>query len=141
MQDTKDPKDIREKRETREVQEKMSEQEVQQLKNAIKSNLIRLSVDPTHLGFKQLVECISVRIRYEMNTLCKIYAEVSKDYGVQPKTVMRNVTYALRHAYDLPQRLSEVLGFPIDVNTLHAGKVIFYMADYVTDPSLFDFDK
>lgn len=141
MQDTKDPNDTQEEvREADEKKQMRSEQEVQELKNIIKRNLIRLNIDPTHLGFKQLVECINVRICYGLNTLGKIYAAVSKGYGVQPKTVMRNVTYALRHAYDLPQRLSEILGFQIDTNTLHSGKVIFYMADYVAEPELFDFE-
>lgn len=67
------------------------------------------------------------------------YAVAAIKYGVKPKSVMRNITYALDHVTDLASRLSEILGFTVDDNSLHNGRVIFYIADLITEPSLFDF--
>ena len=105
----------------------------------IKSYLIRLNVDPTHIGYRQMIDCIEIRITEQLPTMGAIYAVAAIKYGVKPKSVMRNITYALDHVTDLASSLSEILGFTVDDNSLHNGRVIFYIADLITEPSLFDF--
>lgn len=112
---------------------------MEDLRRTIKRYLIRLTIDPTHVGFRQLLECVYVKVTLKLNIMNKIYAVVAKDYGIKPKSVMRDVDYALRQVPDLAERLSEIMGFYIDKSSLHNGRVVFYLADIVSEPSLFDF--
>lgn len=109
------------------------------MQNIIKSYVIRLNIDPTHEGYRQMIDCIYVRITEKLHTIGKIYAAVAIRYGVKPKSVMRNITYALGRVTDPAERLSEILGFTVDNNSLHPGRIIFYLADLIAEPSMFDF--
>jgi len=107
------------------------------LKMVIKSCLLRLNIDPTHKGFSQLLECVFVCAVERYIRIGDIYAVVADKYGIQPDSVSRNITYALNHVNDFPSRLIELLNIKIDVNALHNGMIITYLADFVTEPKLF----
>lgn len=106
------------------------------LNKTVRNCLTRLNIDPTHIGYDQLTDCVIVRITQKLSAVCKIYEEVGKIYDVKSKSIMRNITYALSQVTDLADRLSKLMGMP--VTSLHNGKVIFYIADLVSEPSIFD---
>lgn len=110
---------------------------MEEIQRYLKQYLLRLSIDPTHKGYKQLYDCVIARMAKE-TTITEIYTEVGKKYNVQGKTVLRNVTYALNKAERLEERLSEVLGIRIEPNAMHTGLVITYLAEIVKEPEVFE---
>lgn len=104
--------------------------------NYLKQYLTRLSLDPTHKGYEQLCDCVLAKIQNEA-TITDIYSVVAVKYGIQSKSVMRNISYALNKVEKLSERLSEILGAKIDENSLHNGNIIFYLADIVSNPEMY----
>lgn len=102
----------------------------------LKQYLTRLSLDPTHKGYAQLCDCVLAKLKNE-TTITDIYSAVAVKYGVQSKSVMRNISYALNKVERLSERLSEILGTKIDENSLHNGNIIFYLADIVSNPEIY----
>lgn len=106
------------------------------IQNYLKQYLMRLSLDPTHKGYEQLYDCVLTRISNEA-TITDIYSAVAVKYGIQSKSVMRNISYALNKVDKLSERLSEIMGIKIDNNSLHNGNIIFYLADIVSNPEMY----
>lgn len=102
--------------------------------------LMLLNIDPTHNGYDQLLDCVLVQKakRTEMNVT---YSVVSKKYNIKPKSVMRNISYALGKVNNLADRLSALLGFPVDSNALHNGSIIAYLVEYISDFDSLDSDS
>lgn len=49
---------------------------------------------------------------------------------------MRDITYAIRYAFDLPARLSAMIDVPIPESDIHIGLVIAYLSKLFQNQSL-----
>lgn len=106
------------------------------MQSYLKQYMMRLNLDPTHKGYEQLCDCVLARITYG-TTITDIYSAVAVKYGIQSKSVMRNISYALNKVEKLSEKLSDILGIKIDENSLHNGNIIYYLADIVSDPDTY----
>lgn len=104
---------------------------MKEAKAQIKYCLMSLSMDPTHNGYEQLLECILMRLSQNMS-ISEMYRKIAKRYGVKEKTVMRNVSYALGKVENLNEKLSKMMGFRVPSEGLHIGRIVSYLAEYVS---------
>lgn len=86
-------------------------------------------------GFSSLVEAV-VLYAYQPVAFCKLYARLAESRGVKPKSVMREIAYALDQAFDLAERLSEILGIKIARIDIHSGLVIAYLATILNNSEI-----
>ncbi len=107
-------------------------------RNNLKRCLLRLNLDPTHIGYSQLIDCVSIQADRHFSNIGIVYSLVATKYGILPNSVVRNISYACNKIDDLDRRLSELLGFNISSNSLHNSRIISYLADFLSDPRLFD---
>ncbi len=102
----------------------------------IKRALLRLSIDPSHIGFSQLLDSVFIRVSSHSD-LDDIFSSVARTYNVNPRSVKRNISYALSRVDDLHIRFSNLLGFSFSPDSLHLSNIIIYLAEFVLDPSIF----
>lgn len=87
-------------------------------------------------GFNSLVDAVILYGTEYKTSFCEIYAEIGMLRGLKPKTVMREISYALAQSYNLPERLSAMIGVPLSQSDIHCGLVIAYLAKLFRHPSL-----
>lgn len=57
-----------------------------------KRSLSFLGIDPTHNGYNQLVDCVLVQAEHRYPYIGFVYSFVALKYGIQYKSVMRNIS-------------------------------------------------
>ena len=67
---------------------------------------------------------------------CDIYRAVGSVHGLQAKSVMREISYAIAQAFNLADNLSKLIGTPIPKSDIHNGLVIAYLGRLFQNPSL-----
>lgn len=67
---------------------------------------------------------------------CEIYRIIGALRNLKPKSVMREITYAINQAFDLPTRLSKMIGANIPASDVHSGLVIAYLGRLFKNPDL-----
>lgn len=78
-------------------------------------------------GSEYLVDAIILYgLRSERGS-CNIYNKIGKARGVKTKTVMREIAYALRQSFGLPERLSQLVGVAIPTSEIHNALVVGYL--------------
>ena len=67
---------------------------------------------------------------------CEIYRIIGEVRNIKPKSVMRLISYTVMQAFDLPSRLSEMVGTTIPPDHVHSGLVIAYLGRLFKNPAL-----
>ena len=67
---------------------------------------------------------------------CDIYRTIGEIRGIKPKSVMREISYAVSQAFNLSQNLSAMVGTTIPEQDIHNGLVIAYLGRIFKNPSL-----
>lgn len=78
-------------------------------------------------GYRRLVDAVILYGTDSLYESCKIYRAIGLIRGIKEKTVMREISYAVNHAYDLHERLSELVGVQLTKNDIHNSLVIAYL--------------
>ena len=96
--------------------------------------LIRCGIRIDLKGYHYLADAI---ILYGTG-LCKrfsdIYRIIAADRGIKPKSVMREISYAINAAHGIHERISSMLGIEIPKTVVHNGLVIAYLGTIFRDP-------
>ncbi|MCM1367606.1 MAG: sporulation initiation factor Spo0A C-terminal domain-containing protein [Roseburia sp.] len=67
---------------------------------------------------------------------CDIYRAIGAVRGLKPKSVMREISYAISQSFGVAARLSEMVGVAIPESDIHSGLVIAYLGKLFKNPSL-----
>ncbi len=97
---------------------------------------IKCGIRADLMGFNRIVDAVILCGVGECTNSTEIYARVGALRNIKPKSVLRVITYAIRHAFDLPARLSAMIGIPIPESDIHSGLVIAYLGRLFQNPSL-----
>ena len=87
-------------------------------------------------GSKCLVDAIILYGTELCDGFCEIYRVVGALRGLKEKSVMREISYAISQAVDLPARLSALVGAHIPESHIHSGLVIAYLGKLFQNPNL-----
>ena len=87
-------------------------------------------------GFRRLADAIIVYGTGLCTEFCRIYRIIGDINGLQSKTVMREITYAIRQSIGMPAKLSALVGFEIPETEIHSGLVIAYLGKLFKNPEL-----
>lgn len=67
---------------------------------------------------------------------CEIYRVIGSIRGLKPKSVMREITYAISQSFGISERLSSMVGIHIPESDIHSGLVIAYLGKLFKNPDL-----
>lgn len=87
-------------------------------------------------GFRCLIDAIIIFGTGACTGFCEIYRIIGKIHGLQAKSVMREISYAISQAFNLAENLSTLIGTPIPDTDIHNGLVIAYLGRLFQNPSL-----
>lgn len=97
-------------------------------KNALAQTLVlQCGVRPYLSGCTYLAEAIEL-YSGEEQTPMSVYRSIAERHSVKPKTVMRNIAYAISKCGDMHNKLSDMMGIKIHPDEIHNGLVIAYLA-------------
>ena len=94
--------------------------------------VFRLGVRAHLNGYAYLTDAVAL---YGENST-DIYGAVGKAYGLNRKTIMREINYALAQAFDIDKHLSALIGITIDKHEIHGTLVIAYLGKLCKCPWL-----
>ena len=87
-------------------------------------------------GSRSLVDAI-ILYGTELSTgFCEIYRIIGEVHGLKPKSVMREIAYAISQAFGIAERLSKLVGIVLSDNDIHSGLVIAYLGKIFKHPDL-----
>ena len=92
-------------------------------------------------GCAYLTEAATVYAACPDAKLTDIYGAVGSRHGVKPKTVMREINYAVAQAFDVAEKLSALIGVRIPPAQVHGGLIIAYIGKLYSNPDLRRRDK
>lgn len=107
------------------------ESRVTSLRRSAELIAIKCGIRADLKGFERLVDAILLYGENSGTSFNSLYLLMSKSCGVKPKTIMREISYALSQAFNLHDRLSQLLGIDILPQDLHSGLVIAYLSRLV----------
>lgn len=87
-------------------------------------------------GFECLVDAIILFGTGCCNGFCEIYRTIGELRGLKAKSVMREISYAIMQAFDLPTKLSTLIHAKITEADIHSGLVIAYLGKLFKNPEL-----
>ena len=67
---------------------------------------------------------------------CEIYRIIAERRGLKPKSVLRQISYALNASTDITERISEITGLAFDEQDVHAARIIAYLARLLELPEI-----
>lgn len=87
-------------------------------------------------GSKCLVDAIILHGTEMCTGFCEIYRIIGELRNIKPKSVMREIAYAISQAFDIVDRLSKLVGVTLSDNDIHSGLVIAYLGKIFKHPDL-----
>lgn len=87
-------------------------------------------------GYNGLVDAVILYGTELCIKFCRIYRIVGELRNLKSKSVMREISYAVNQAFDLPRKLSDLVGVEIPASDIHSGLVIAYLGKLFRSPSL-----
>ena len=87
-------------------------------------------------GSNQLVDAVILYGTDMCTGFCEIYRIIGEVRNKKPKSVMRGISYAISQAFDLPARLSDMIGTTVPPQHVHSGLVIAYLGRLFKNPEL-----
>ncbi len=87
-------------------------------------------------GFHRLADAVIIYGTGLCTEFCRIYRIIGDLNGLQSKSVMREISYAIKQSFDLRAKLSALVGFDIPESEIHSGLVIAYLGKLFKNPEL-----
>ncbi|MDE7107320.1 MAG: sporulation initiation factor Spo0A C-terminal domain-containing protein [Clostridiales bacterium] len=87
-------------------------------------------------GSKCLVDAIILYGTELCTGFCEIYRIIGELRNIKPKSVMREIAYAISQAFGIVERLSKLVGVTLSDNDIHSGLVIAYLGKIFQHPDL-----
>ncbi|MDE7406510.1 MAG: sporulation initiation factor Spo0A C-terminal domain-containing protein [Clostridiales bacterium] len=87
-------------------------------------------------GSKCLVDAIILYGTELCTGFCEIYRIIGEIRHIKPKSVMREIAYAISQAFGIVDRLSKLVGVTLSDNDIHSGLVIAYLGKIFQHPDL-----
>ena len=87
-------------------------------------------------GSRCLVDAIILYGTELCTGFCEIYRIIGEVRGLKPKSVMREIAYAISQAFGIVDRLSKLVGVALCDNDIHSGLVIAYLGKIFRHPDL-----
>ena len=88
------------------------------------------------IGYDALVDCVNLSSEMPSYGICNIYAAVGAARKIKPRSVLRNISYAICKANNIAESLSNIVGARVLPQEVHAGLVISYLGKIVKNPIL-----
>lgn len=87
-------------------------------------------------GSKCLVDAIILYGTELCTGFCEIYRIIGEIRRIKPKSVMREIAYAISQSFGIVERLSKLVGVTLSDNDIHSGLVIAYLGKIFQHPDL-----
>ncbi len=87
-------------------------------------------------GFDCLIDAVILYGVGNCNGFCEIYRVIGELKKLKPKSVMREISYAIDQSYDIHEKLSAFIGIKIKKTDIHNGFVIAYLGKIFRNPDL-----
>ncbi|MCH5156122.1 MAG: hypothetical protein J1F69_05890 [Clostridiales bacterium] len=87
-------------------------------------------------GSKCLVDAIILYGTELCSGFCEIYRIIGEVRHIKPKSVMREISYAISQAFGIVDRLSNIVDVTLTQNDIHSGLVIAYLGKIFKHPDL-----
>ncbi len=93
-------------------------------RRSAESLVLRCGIHANLKGFSRLTDAILLYGTDENGSLCKLYRKIAELRSLKPKTVIREISYAIAQSPRLDIRLSELVGSVFCSDEIHNGLVI-----------------
>lgn len=97
---------------------------------------LKVGVRADLTGYTRLVDAIILYGTGMTDGFCSIYRAIGEARDIRYKSVMREIAYAINMAFDLPRKLSDLVGVKIPPADIHSALVIAYLGKIFQNPSL-----
>lgn len=87
-------------------------------------------------GSKCLVDAIILNGTELCTGFCEMYRIIGEIRRIKPKSVMREIAYAISQSFGIAERLSKLVGVTLSDNDIHSGLVIAYLGKIFKHPDL-----
>lgn len=87
-------------------------------------------------GSDCLAEAVMLYAENRNKGFCEIYRIIAERRGLKPKSVLRQISYALNASTDITERISEITGLAFDEQDVHAARIIAYLARLLELPEI-----
>ena len=98
--------------------------------------VLRCGVRADLKGFQCLADAVILYGSGLCSGVCEIYRIIGEYRKLKQKSVMREISYSLAQAFDLPTHLSKLIGAPILSDDIHSSLVISYLGSIFRNPDL-----
>lgn len=89
--------------------------------------VLKCGVPPTLKGHKYLAEAIELYADGDYS-YSDLYRRIAENNDVKPKSIMRDISYAISQGFEFTERLSELMDMPIPREQMHNALAISYLA-------------
>lgn len=121
----------------------MDTKEDMRLRFAVEDLVLRCGIRADHNGFDCLVDAVVLFVN-GVHNFTEIYRTIGEQRGIESRSVMRNITYAVKHSYEIHTYLSQMTGAPINPKDVRCAFVIAHLGRVVLrtyDPTTNGFNK
>lgn len=87
-------------------------------------------------GSKCLVDAIILSGTELCTGTCEMYRVIGEIRNIKPKSVMREIAYAILQSFRVAERLSKLIGILLTDNDIHSSLVIAYLGKIFKHPDL-----
>lgn len=85
-------------------------------------------------GSDWLIEAVILYGTGSCSGFSEIYRVIGEQHDMNPKSVMRSISYTIDQAFDLPARLGALIGIELTYNDIHCSLVIAYLGKLFACP-------
>lgn len=96
--------------------------------------LIKCGIRAELNGYHYLTDAIVLYGTETCTKFCEIYRIIAAHRRIKPKSVMREISYAINNSIAIHERISELIGIDIPQDVVHNGLVIAYLGVIFRDP-------
>ncbi len=98
--------------------------------------VFRCGIHSNLKGYDCLADAVILYGAGACTGFCEIYRIIGLLRGLKPKSVMREISYAISQTRDIHIQLSKLTGFIVDKNDVHNELVIAYLGRIFRSPEL-----
>ncbi len=98
--------------------------------------VFRCGIHSNLKGYDCLADAVILYGTGACTGFCEIYRIIGLLRGLKPKSVMREISYAISQTRDIHIQLSKLTGFIVDKNDVHNALVIAYLGRIFRSPEL-----
>lgn len=96
--------------------------------------LIRCGIRADLKGYDCLTDAVILYGTGLCTRFCEIYRIIAANRNIKPKSVMREISYAINGTHGIHEKISALIGIDIPNTVVHNGLVIAYLGVIFRDP-------